>query len=79
MFEKENRIAGKLLAFRSVIKVWRFNAKMFFITIDTFTKLHLKVYYYPSVCLKIIDCQKKVSEINKSLLLVVYEIINSLL
>ena len=29
LFEKENRIAGKLLAFRSVIKVWRFNAKTF--------------------------------------------------
>ena len=27
LFEKENRIAGKLLAFRSVIKAWRFNAK----------------------------------------------------
>ena len=38
LFEKENRIAGKLLAFRSVIKVWRFNAKMFFITIDSFTQ-----------------------------------------
>ena len=53
LFEKENRIAGKLLAFRSVIKVWRFNAKtfcLFFFTIDTFTKLRLKFYCYPRIC-----------------------------
>ena len=61
LFEKENRIAGKLLAFRSVIKVWRFNAKTFSLSQLI---LLLKVYGYPSVCLKIIECQKKDIEIN---------------
>ena len=78
LFEKENRIAGKLLAFRSVIKVRSFNAKMFFIINRLFYQASSKRLLVSKRLGLLIDCPKKVTEIHKSFLLV-YGIINSLL